>query len=368
MTEVSDDEYLDTLLAALVDEAPEVFPALESRPAIPKELVRHWLRERRRHAKELGRDDVRSDEIDEADLHLPATHREVLRGRRVQLLRRMAKSFLGECTASLESVPVGCVPLVDVGACSVRTPQNGAVVLLNQGLETALGLFVSCLWTYMEARKQDTTTEIADEAFHAIEAMAIVVSASPGRTLENWGTHPLIRQLLGGPSKAEVFAAEYVSVAQTFVLLHEYGHIILGHLKPANVERKLLGQSVGVDVYQTNRGEEFAADEFAASRIVTSMRDAGYPTTAESALAIGMLFKYFEMRDICFRVNYAAPNRTHPPPRERWAKVHQLFDVGPGRFDALTWLDQNLALLRDTLTDLVAQAVRTWGEPRLERR
>jgi hypothetical protein len=157
--------------------------------------------------------------------------------------------------------------------------------------------------------------------------------------------------MLSESTKAEVYAIPYVIVAQAFVLLHEFGHIVLDQLKDDATLRVRVSENVEIDVYQTSRDQEFAADGFAVDRIVTSMRKAGHGLR-DAALPIGMLLKYFEMRDICFGVDYSAPARTHPSPQQRWLRIMEAFGVTKDSSDAAAHLDQNLALLRDTLVNL----------------
>ena len=160
--------------------------------------------------------------------------------------------------------------------------------------------------------------------------------------------------MLSEPTKAETFAIPYVLAAQVFVLLHEFGHIVLDHLKGEAALRVRLTKNMEVDVYQTSREQEFAADEFAVDRMVSSMCIAGYELT-NAALPVGLLFKYFELRDFCFGVDYSAPARTHPSPQQRWERIMEKFGVAKDGSDAAAQLDQNLALLRDTLIDLGAR-------------
>jgi len=118
----------------------------------------------------------------------------------------------------------------------------------------------------------------------------------------------------------DIKSAKFGSIAELFVLLHEYGHILLGHLDSATVADK-----DGLKVFLTNHTQEFEADAFGNQRLEARLGDA-------AAMTVATLFRFL---DLIEHLLHGASRGTniHPPAKERWLRIKHsanLSDDGKG--------------------------------------
>jgi len=105
-----------------------------------------------------------------------------------------------------------------------------------------------------------------------------------------------------------------VTMIQAFVLLHEYGHVILGHLNPSDTTLVEMTNKGAIEVYNISQNQEFAADAFALQ---------AFPFKLEAAYFAGLLFKFFQTSETFLSVH----STTHPPSSARWERIKQVAGV-----------------------------------------
>ena len=331
---MSDEAFLDFLLAHILDRSPEPIPderwlSPEWITAVATRRVQVWQginRVARGQPSEGPVDATLVEEVAESIHQQGYGFRTELRGARVQFLRNRALKMTGTHAQKLSGIPVGRVPLRNAKAAAIRSPSGGAVVLLNGGLELQLEYFITC-WEAMRTRCPPAPTEIPSrEAQEALVGIGMIVSDAEIVPAERQEKTPFLYSLLAGKNDAYFSSLLHVNHAEIFVLLHEYGHIVLGHHATCEVSELHLGRDVSVQQFNYSQECEFAADEFACDAL--SKAFGGDPTKLIIyTVGISFLFMYFELRDIWKSVDYSSEGRTHPPPAERWARICELLKV-----------------------------------------
>jgi hypothetical protein len=109
---------------------------------------------------------------------------------------------------------------------------------------------------------------------------------------------------------------------EIFILLHEYGHVVCGHLKKGNVRHINFPGGADVVVYNKTQEQEFEADMFAFNKMSSAMLQEHGNARAklDIAMHIGILLKFFELCDSCRRP-LELISASHPPASERWKRI-----------------------------------------------
>ena len=97
------------------------------------------------------------------------------------------------------------------------------------------------------------------------------------------------------------------------MLLHEYGHVALGHLNPMQTHNISLEgkQEVELKEYSRSQLAEFEADKFAVEHAIRG-QDVGVTFPVEHfGLAIGLIYRFFDLCEALGGSSGAAT--THPP-------------------------------------------------------
>jgi hypothetical protein len=113
---------------------------------------------------------------------------------------------------------------------------------------------------------------------------------------------------------------DYCMTAELFIILHEMGHVVLGHCDDAAVTPLRLafdGIEADADVFIQPHAREFAADRFAAESLGAAFERYGMSRT-EMAYALGCLFAVLSATEF----SGALPRGdTHPPATARWRQL-----------------------------------------------
>jgi hypothetical protein len=148
-----------------------------------------------------------------------------------------------------DEVFVGEFPTGSVNCQTVKV-DGGFLVLVNSGTLMMLQQVVTFLW------RGNADDPKSRESLEAADGVAEVLAAYAQHGDPFYGPKPLVGGMpaLGGTLMT--------AAATKFVLAHEYGHILAGHLAEANVERVKLETEVGaLEVLRKNHAQEFEADE-----------------------------------------------------------------------------------------------------------
>ena len=258
------------------------------------------------------------------------------------------------------------IPTVN-GFC-VRTPSGVQAILLNHGLvqyisaavHIALGLTT---WTDGEYCAHHSREDKVKGMFRLAEGVLTkqLVPLIDAKALHCVGDHDssLLRRFAewrGSEWDLETEPRKLVSqdddfadaiyqgtclIAEMFIVLHEIGHIALGHLNRDNVayafgERK-------VPVYQRSIEAEFEADRFAYRQLVEKFVPGGGMRHRDVAYGIGCLFMLQRTVEFLSGNEQAG---THPAAVERWRAIKAEMDEArvPAALDSLdyyfAWLDR----------------------------
>jgi len=254
------------------------------------------------------------------------------RGGLIAGLRRVALHMLSrlpEHESKALSVPIGLLPITDLNGCAVRTPRGGTIIVINHGLIT----FVSkILESYLALSSWDSDTPYCKHHSKRDNASTIVGIANYLiRGDGPWMSSIAKTALCPSQHAYEQLHDAFCYFAEVFVLLHEYGHVCLGHLDPNNTSHSRITQAPGVETYNTSQLQEFEADEFAFKVMLKSIEDSDsrpQMLPSDLALPIGVLLKFFELCELWSLTKVSHSEKlTHPSGKARWEKIRPLAGV-----------------------------------------
>ncbi len=226
--------------------------------------------------------------------------KEAFRGAFINTLCEMALAVLKRSgqEKGLESIPVGLVDAWDVNAHAIGRPDGGPVIVLNRGLLLNLQLiahFTIALETWHSETPYRRDFPQGDYATFLIILAQYCVSGEAG-ILQQIPVDAFASVEIGG--MPHLFA----TMMEIIILLHEYGHVKLGHIDDERAA-------------ESAHDDEFAADMFAFKALAVMVGDGAKPT--DIALAFGMLFKFFGLMSLFSGVE----NDDHPTGDERWDRI-----------------------------------------------
>lgn len=251
----------------------------------------------------------------------------LLQGTVARVVVRTALDCLSSEREALKRVPVGILPSTDVNAFAIRTPRRGAVIALNVALlhHFKILLYSSLALIHVDDHSTFNRSHPSEEYEQSIIRLAKVVCS--GDTI-NWDEFHIRDCFIGAqPNRLVTTSMLFVAV---FVLLHEYGHVQLGHLD-ANAVRQIAIGSTEVDVYLNSHNQEYDADNFALVRFRKLLHD------HEAAMSIvGILFRFF---DLCERMAGVTVSGTHPPALQRWQRIKNICEEDQGNGGTIGAID-----------------------------
>ncbi|MCJ7813694.1 hypothetical protein MUP95_10315, partial [bacterium] len=202
----------------------------------------------------------------------------------LQNLKDWAMHLSSESKAELIGVPIGVAPIPLFNAGAGPVPAGGTVVLMNDGMwgiEIMLSYFKR-----IQASGGNGFTALAQPLADCIRGLNNV---SPLFTFAD-------APILDFATEQEI--AKLREFLLCYVLLHEYGHIALGHVEALRHWRKNLVNRDGLIKRRAQmRQWEFESDSWAAERLLRGCKN--------QAEIEGMLFlsHIFAVLHICHRLN-----------------------------------------------------------------
>ncbi len=228
------------------------------------------------------------------------------KGEYVEALRTDALSMCGADEAALEHVHVGIVPRATFNSQVVPTPSGGEVIVLNHTLLAIIPLVVNCIMAIATRNTSEPYAAGASQAAFAEALAGLARVAASGDTRElGIDVRPLH---CFDPYEPR---AQRVSFSiQLFMLLHEFGHIAIDR-------RCVVVQPNALSEQQQAWRDEFAADEFAVSRML-----AGRFNKGDVAFAAGCLIGFLL---VCESLPQSKLDRwSHPSALARWQRIKRL--------------------------------------------
>jgi hypothetical protein len=334
----SDEEYLGHLYEDLRDEAWVVIQERAAKLEDPAVAAQKAI-----DAGEFKQDQF--DELVEA-IRESVTPSLYFRGKFIGLLRKVALTMLEPYRQQLENIPVGCLPTRTLNAGAYQTPRGGAVILLDSGVILQLGMLVRSFFAYYtwnapdhyaagEPYCHDHSRDAFGRTIQSLAAYSVTGDLEHLRAITTWRcpSLPVYDQTV------EMFGMGI----ETFIMLHEYGHIALGHLGTCRTIPVNLRRGRQLTIYTNSQLQEFEADDFAFKHYSSSkMR----PT--DVAFSCGLLFHFFHLAELI----RPPQTLTHPPGLARWQKIKNLAPLSAHPDSWANYLDDAFALLAEGLPRL----------------
>jgi hypothetical protein len=251
------------------------------------------------------------------------SYENIFRGRLISGLRESALSMTGSDREVLESIPVGMFPLETFNGWTDGTPHGGAIIVLNEAVINILRYVLHCIFAIAVGRVVDL--ESTSTCVDVLVGLARV--ATTGDIAAAMKPHHL--PILTTFAVPDDNFNDLAIAVEEFILLHEYGHVLLGHLDLPRAQH-----------------HEFEADEYALARMLSR-----YPEE-RVAVACGSLMYFFWLCEILLTLygvpaqmdTYLAMTESHPPAHARWERIKAITNVAE-RDDVSNELDETFAYI-----------------------
>lgn len=252
----------------------------------------------------------------------------VMKGNLSDSLRLVALSLLDEKQRSqVEHVPVAILPTRRLNGFAIQTPRKGKLVVLDFGIIVHLSLLAMIFrYYYAACLSAESSGGIAPGTFGFMF-----------RCLAQFCVTGDLEQLdeIDFQGLSAYGSHHTYLIMELFVILHEYGHIILGHLDDSNVRKTIIGneneirdfgrsssaKSTIVE-YSRSQLDEFEADLFAFNKLRIGLRE--LETSATEVLSpIGLVLNLFHFCEVLSKSFYGVlpGSDTHPAARDRWDRL-----------------------------------------------
>lgn len=241
---------------------------------------------------------------------------ELFQGSLLQEYRKDALGKLHSDKHGLDRVAVGLFSTRELNAFAIKTPRGNSAVALHIGLWGYLKTPFYCILAIAGRHSQDSSLckHHPDEtyALNLLQCIPAIQQGSIIVTLTS-GKHS-IADCLGPTAKPNKTLVVFLKQAIIFVMLHEYGHISLGHLNEEETRKKMLDDTQ-VEVYLTSHKQEYEADAFAFKSILNSSSD------EESVLSLTSIWLLFSVFDLCENSEHTDLLGTHPKSQDRMKAI-----------------------------------------------
>ncbi len=238
-------------------------------------------------------------------------------------IRRIANEIISASNlqeSELKDIPAGTLPTLDFNARAIKTKHNDRIIVLNLGINNFLHVVANSF-----------VASIASLAVNLPSILslkdAIITSAQyAAATTLGW---PKLG-LSDTPSLREPGLMMAVSNLRdatcAFILGHEYGHFLRGHLNDSLTKIcKLASGGDGLEFYQQSIDQEFEADETGFALCVAWYKHTHQGQYQGVFMAIIFAFRLLELSDVFSPTE----NRitTHPPPADRRKNLNNFIAV-----------------------------------------
>jgi hypothetical protein len=240
------------------------------------------------------------------------------RGEFINSLKQMALMVVEDDREYLTSIPVGLLPSRELNACAIRTPSNGAVIILNQGVIGQLMYVCRCTLSFISWQSNTPFCRDASQGDYAkaLIGLAKYVMTGDSKYIVRF------KDVLQFPSLSdyEETTILFCQLMELFILLHEYGHVVKGHLNSASIRTAFDGELPELQEYSKSEQQEFEADQYAINQLIQKGVEGGL-RQSDIALCAGLVMKFFELCEAVSPSDHTSGTRTHPPARDRWEKI-----------------------------------------------
>jgi hypothetical protein len=243
------------------------------------------------------------------------------------LKQRLTKKY-----PDVASIPVARLPYLDFNA-TVEAPSGEPIILINWGLLDILPLLATVFLRILGSESNENDRYDFETLLGVISVcIASIRYSIPGVI---WSG---VRKRLAKCSMPEYGAKtldrnvmDFVYSQLSFVICHEFAHIVLGHTAEAAITRCHLSPRIKLTAsfYNYKQIQEFEADEEAfnmLNRVYT-----GSKALDSRHGAIYTLFSLLHLSELVFATvtntkNIAIQYPTHPPAPDRWRRVEKVWN------------------------------------------
>jgi hypothetical protein len=272
---------------------------------------------------------VNQDEFESFSAFTRESHmlEDAFRGKFIQALRDMTLAAIRDDRHRVNGIPVGLLPSRELNACAIATPRGGALILLNHAVIGLLAHFYRCTVAFITWHTATPFCRDASQDAYAEALLGLARSVVTGNFAEVAAhKHTLNFRSLSDYERSTI---TFCQMMEMFILLHEYGHVIRGHLSTSKLRPAFGGQLPGLRAYSKSELQEFEADEYAIDQI----HRAGLGWS-DVALVAGLVMKFFELCESLGPPGEPGSEPTHPPAQHRWdrIKARTRLSESPGAF------------------------------------
>ena len=231
-----------------------------------------------------------------------------------EVLDILAVNILGSLPPNHRSVldrfPVIVLPTRQPNAMCIAVPGGGAVIAVDYGLMSFLNVLNKAVLCRLNRFGMEPTMS-QPEAINAVQkAMDHFFGAK--EELPRWPVSP----------KRMLVASALSNVQVSFVVGHEIGHVLLGHLDDRTRAPVMESKDIGAEVHSFSdlHSMEFAADLDSARRTMSHFSKVydplfGANEPSYSQAGVDIFFSYLELLDS--RMGLSGESSTHPPSKVR---------------------------------------------------
>lgn len=244
------------------------------------------------------------------------------------LLERAHALLTADELTLVSEVPVGIVHAPWLNAARLPVPAGGHIIEINYALFCGLNIgFREILWV-MQAFFQPQFFSTANEFVQRYVQIFLPISRVIRHQFLYDTSVPFHFRKIDVPMSG-LMAGSWSICAQLFVLLHEFGHVVLNHddvYAPATDARPVEAQDLKDQKYR----QEFEADAWAAEKIRDLPAGLPHPVSIEQMkTALSILFYIFEMATTLCPGEFN-DETAHPRPVDRLRGITRIaFDLEP---------------------------------------
>jgi len=244
----------------------------------------------------------------------------------------------------LRSIPVGTLPDLKVNAATVKSDTGEPIVVIASGLSTFLFEVANWCTLATPMADEEPETTLSDATRHIFQWAMFYVTRQP-----EWFPQGLVRSK--SPARRNLIGGLWTN-GLNFVLGHEYGHALLGHLDTAQVKTIAGDGGASLRAYDFSYQMEFDADATGAEIALEFSRSlhggwigAGTAGTELALRTLWLIEQLFPSR---------SPSRTHPTSQQRVERMYHQWRQTHG-----DWVVDDLASLTRyfTVTAEVGKAI-----------
>lgn len=277
------------------------------------------------------------DQIDSArSLHAELVSlKDGYHGQFIRALKDYALSMAGPDRPALEDIAVVMLPTGGLNARVFASPEGGTAVVLNHGVLISLQFIVRTLLAFITWHDEKPFCRDAsqEDYAHALVGLARYVAGSDMRVFEKYGASLRFPSL----SPFDQTTISLSVMTEIFMLLHEYGHLVLGHLKRPLIVASRVEATPAVAEFNQAQLDEFDADAYATTRMLEAVE--GQMTASDVALAAGILLRFFSLCERLQGRDPPAATSSHPSAASRWERVKAATELARYRGSLASTLD-----------------------------